>query len=232
VPFDPTPIAAARAVALPWAPRADSTLRGDAGAAIPLPAAPAAEPSAIPRDRGGDGAPVLAQTQDARGTPWLMPAGAAVALLLLVTGAPAGLRALQRRRRLATGTAGGVWDELAATALDVGVRLEPSWTPRRAGRELAEVIGRGGDPSGDAAVAVARLARAEEVACYGPAGGEPDLELGVALQAARQGLLRSASRSVRLRALLWPASLVTGIRGTERGPRPAALTRLRRPRPV
>ena len=232
VPFDPTPISAARAVPLPWAPRADAPpVRGDTGAAAPIPAAPTAGPADVPRDRGGDGAPVIAQGQAATTTPWVVPVGAAIVLVALLGGTPAGLRLLRRRRRLATGTAGALWDELTATALDVGVRLQPSWTPRRAATELAEVVSRG-DRSGPAADAVSRLARAEEVACYGPGGTTPDPGLGADLHAARRGLLRSASRGVRLRALLWPASLFAGLRAGDRGPRPGLLARLRRPRPA
>jgi transglutaminase-like putative cysteine protease len=233
VPFDPTPLSGGRAVVLPWAPRADAPpVRGDTGAAAPVPAVPTTGPEAIPRDRGGDGAPAIAQGQVAAGTPWLAPVGAAIVLVALLAGTPAGIRALRRRRRLATGTAGALWDELTATALDVGVRLQPSWTPRRAARELAEVVGRGGDPSGNAADAVMRLGRAEEAACYGPGGAAPDPGLDVALRDARRGLLRSASRDVRLRALLWPASLFAGLRAGDRGGRPGLLTRLRRPRPA
>src|SRR3954451_19374754 len=145
-------------------------VRGAPGAAAPVPAGPAAGPTAIPRDRGGDGAPVIAEGQTAGSTSWLVPAGAAVLLVLLLVGTPAGIRALQRRRRLSSGSAGALWDELTATALDVGVRLQPSWTPRRAAGELAEVVGRCGDRSRDAADAVSLLGRAEEVACYGPRG--------------------------------------------------------------
>lgn len=233
VPFDPTPIAAARAVTLPWAPRADAPpVRGDTGAAEPVPAAPTTGPAVTPRDRGGDGAPVIAPGRAARTTPWLVPVGAAIVLGALLVWTPAGIRVLRRRRRLAAGTAGALWDELTATALDVGVRLQPSWTPRRAGRELAEAMGRGGDRSGDAADAVSRLARAEELACYGPRGAAAEPGLEEALRAARRGLLRSAPRDVRLRALLWPASLFAGLRAGDRGRRSGFLSRLRPPRPA
>jgi transglutaminase-like putative cysteine protease len=231
VPFDPTPISAVRAVTLPWAPRADSPTIHDSSVDAPAAAAPTTAPSAPVRDRGGDGAPVIAQGQTATGASRLLPAGIAIALLVLVAGAPAGTRALRRRRRMAAGTANALWDELTATALDAGVRLQPSWTPRRVAGELAEVVGRGGDAWGGAGAAVGRLARAEEVACYGPAGGgAPDPGLAAALGIARQGLLRSVSRGVRLRALLWPASLVAEVRSGVG--RPGLLARLRRPRTV
>jgi transglutaminase-like putative cysteine protease len=229
VPFDPTPLSAVRAVALPWAPRADSPTIHDSSVDAPAAAAPTAGPSAPVRDRGGDGAPVIAGGRTAAGTPWLLPAGIALALLVLVGAAPGGTRALRRRRRAAAGTPVALWDELTATALDVGVHLRPSWTPRRVATELAEVVRRGGDESGAAADAVGRLARAEEAACYGPAGiGGPDPELAAALHIARRGLLRSASRGVRLRALLWPASLVAEIRSGDG--LPGLIARRRRPR--
>ncbi|HEY0401922.1 MAG TPA: DUF3488 and transglutaminase-like domain-containing protein [Blastococcus sp.] len=236
VPFDPTPIAIDRAVELPWAPRADATTGTDSRAPVAVPSAPTAPAPTTRQDRAADGAPAIRQGQGTRGTPFPLLAGAGLALVvvLVIVGTPVGLRVLQRRRRLAAGSAGALWDELSATALDVGVRLQPAWTPRHAARELAEIVGRGGDPSGSAADAVSRLARAEELACYGPAGdAAADPELVAALRTARHGLLRSASRDVRFRAVLWPASLVTGAgaRLADRvRRRPVTLTRPRRPR--
>jgi transglutaminase-like putative cysteine protease len=233
VPFDPTPIAAARAVTLPWAPRADAVTRGDAGANVPLPSAPTTAPPTTGLDRGGAGAPVLANTRNAGRTPWLVPAGAAAALVLLLVATPVGIRALRRRRRIAAGTAEALWDELVSTALDVGVRLQPSWTPRRAGAELAAVVRRRETFSEGAADAVSTLARAEEMACYGPARDTTlDPGLVAALRTARLGLLRSVSRDVRLRALLWPASLLGDAQRTDRVRRPGRLARLRRTRPA
>ena len=236
VPFDPTPISTERAVELPWAPRADADTGTDLGQATAAPAAPTAAAPTTRQDRASDAAATANAGQGGGGTPLPLLAGAGLVLVLLVAGTPAAVRSLQRRRRLTAGTTGGLWDELAATALDVGVRLQPAWTPRRAGQELAGVVTRGGDRDGRGADAVARLARAEEAACYGRAGGNrTDPELVTALRTARQGLLHSAARDVRLRALLWPASLVTGAgarlsEGVRR--RLGSLTRLGRPRPV
>ena len=237
VPFDPTPITVDRAVALPWAPRADADTGPEFGEAVPLPSAPTAAPPTTREDRGGTGAPVTAGGQGGTGIPWPLLAGAGLLLVALVTVVtPAGIRVLQRRRRLAAGTAGALWDELAATAMDVGVRLNPAWTPRRAATELAGVVGRGGDGAGAAKDAVARLARAEEAACYARAGRDVvDPDLGAALRSARRGLLSSVSRDVRLRARLWPASLVAGAgtRLTDRARRRlGARPRLRRPHAV
>jgi hypothetical protein len=234
VPFDPTPLSTERAVDLPWAPRADADTSTDPGQATAAPSAPTAAAPTTRQDRAADAAATANQGQGSGGTPWPLLVGAALVLVLLVAATPAAVRGLQRRRRLAAGTTGGLWDELAATALDVGVRLQPAWTPRRAAQELATVVG--GPSTGGAADAVARLARAEEAACYGRTGGNgADPELVAALRTARQGLLRSAGRDGRLRALLWPASLVTGAgtrltEGIRR--RLGTLTRRRRPRPV
>jgi hypothetical protein len=179
---------------------------------------------------------VTAGGQGGTGIPWPLLAGAGLVLVALLTvGTPAGIRVLQRRRRVATGTAGSLWDELAATALDVGVRLHPSWTPRRAATELAGVLGSGGAGAQAAADAVTRLARAEETASYGRNGDVVDPGLGVALRTARAGLLHSVSRDVRLRARLWPASLVAGA-GTRLADRArrrlGTRPRLRRPHAV
>ncbi|TFV81426.1 DUF3488 and transglutaminase-like domain-containing protein, partial [Blastococcus sp. CT_GayMR16] len=149
VPFDPTPIGTDRAVTLPWAPRADSTTRTDEGEVLPLPLPPTAAAPTLREDRAGDAASTAGEGQGTGGTPWPVLAGGGLALVLLVGfGTPAVVRALQRRRRLAAGTAGALWDELAATALDVRVPLQAAWTPRRAAEELAAVVARGGDPDG------------------------------------------------------------------------------------
>jgi hypothetical protein len=236
VPFDPTPIAVDRAVDLPWAPRADARQGTDAGQTAAVPTGPATAAPTTRQDRGSDGAPITQQGQGAGGTSWPLVAGAGLVLVLVVVGGtPAVIRTLQRRRRLATGTPGALWDELAATAADVGVRMQPAWTPRRAAHELAAAAARGGDPDGRTAGAVLRLALAEEAACYGPARGDgTDPGLVPALRTARQGLLRSASRDSRLRARFWPASLVTGAgaRLADRVRRLGGLARFRRPRAV
>ncbi|MGY1913826.1 transglutaminase family protein [Blastococcus sp. SYSU DS0973] len=215
VPFDPTPLGAARQVALPWAPRASEEEREDAAPAAPA-APPAPAPVAPRADRVPEGLPQAGARQQA-GTslqPLLLTAGlVAVGALLLAT--PAGVRALQRRRRLAGEGADGLWDELTAGAVDLGVHLHPSWTPRRVADALATAVTRGpGGPSVAASVAaVHELARAEEAATYGrPGNGRPGPELRAALRTARRGLAGARPLPVRLRALLWPASLVDDVR--------------------
>jgi transglutaminase-like putative cysteine protease len=210
VPFDPTPIARNRAVDLPWAPRAGEE-NTDNRADAPVPTAPSQPLPSAQEDRVPGGVPTAQSGQSTGDLLWPVLAGVGIALLAGgLVAAPAVARVLQRRRRLAAGTAGALWDELTATALDAGVRLHPAWTPRQSARELGTALSRSGR-TGPGADAVLRLARAEESASYGPPAGErahPDL--AVALRTARRALLASLPRRARLRALVWPASLVSG----------------------
>ncbi|MFD2092234.1 transglutaminaseTgpA domain-containing protein, partial [Blastococcus deserti] len=229
VPFDPTPIARDRAVDLPWAPRAGDEETTDSRADAPLPTAPTQPLPPGAQDRVPGGMPVPQSDPGADDGLWPLAGGiGAVLLAAALVGTPAGARALQRRRRLAAGTAGALWDELGATALDAGIRLQPTWTPRQSARELGAVLTRSGSSGGAGADAVLRLALAEEAASYGPSTGtavHPDLSAG--LHVARRALLASLPRRARLRARLWPASLVDGAGG-----RLAAAARRRLPSPA
>jgi transglutaminase-like putative cysteine protease len=242
VPFDPTPISADRAVDLPWAPRAGLESSTDERQDVPVPSLPTQPVPSAPQDRGGGGLPATSSGGDDAGLLWPLAGGVALALLAAaVVAAPAGIRILQRRRRIGAGNPGALWDELTATALDLGVRLHPAWTPRRSAAELAARMSPSGEAGGAGgaagAVAVRRLAMAEESASYGPARGSSrpvaDADLTAALQAARRQLMAAAPRSDRVRARWWPASLVDGA-GTRlaaaAGQRLSALGRFRRER--
>ncbi len=214
VPFDPTPIGVDRSLDLPWSPRVGGAATGPDGPAVPVPTG--APLPATPRtDRAGDAVPTAPSGGGPSG-PWGAVAlvGGSVVLAAAVVALPALARAGQRRRRLADGSAGALWDELTATALDVGVRPDPSWTPRQTAAEFGRVAS--GAAPADAAVrsAVDELARAEERASYGRAGTAADPALVDALRTARRGLLAGASRRARLAALLWPASLAATVRST------------------
>jgi hypothetical protein len=216
VPFDPTPIAEGRQVALPWAPRVGTPAAAASGstvAAAPSSAGRAAQ--TVHHDLAGGGAPTAATPtrQTSSGRPLLL-ALAAVLLLAAVFAVPALLRAGQRRRRLRAGRASALWDELIATAVDLGRRIDPAWTPRRTAAELSTTAG--SDSRSPQAVpdAVLQLALGEESASYSRAGGGPvDPGLTAALHAARRGLLQAVPARTRLRALLWPSSLVIGTDG-------------------
>jgi hypothetical protein len=185
-----------------------------------------AEPS-VPTQAGptartdrADGAVPQAQLgqDDQSLLPELLQVGGIALLVAAVLASPAAARVLQRRRRVAAGTAGALWDELSASALDLGVRMHPAWTPRQAARELSAVMRRSGGRAGEAgADAVRRLALAEETASYGPPRGtsarepaHPDLH--AALRTTRRALMAAAPRRGRLRARWWPASLVATVR--------------------
>jgi hypothetical protein len=214
VPFDPTPIAQDRSVALPWAPRAADE------AADPTSGTATTAPQAAPTPRGDRGATAIPQFQGTSGVSgWLQPllvGGGVVALAGAVVAVPVTVRVLRRRRRVAAGGPTDLWDELAATVQDLGLPWDPAWTPRQTGTHLAEQAGHGTDPvlADHAEESVRRLALAEEAASYGR-GAEPDPErterLRTELTTARRGLLASVPRRTRLRALLWPASLVTEV---------------------
>ena len=62
------------------------------------------------------------------------------------------------------------------------------------------------------AEAVTRLARAEELASYGPGAGARDDDLPATLRTARRELVRAAGRRARVRAACWPASLPAALR--------------------
>jgi hypothetical protein len=207
VPFDPTPIAQDRAVELPWAPRTGEEERTESQAEVPtLPLPEEMMPSTL--DRAAGGVPAVQSGEEGGPLPWWFAGGTALALLACaVAGSPAAVRTMQRRRRVASGSTAALWDELMATALDVGVRSDPAWTPRRTARELGGLL----PPDSPGADAVLRLALAEEAASYGPPtapGVHSDLP--VALTTARRTLLAAVPRSARLRARVWPASLVRG----------------------
>ncbi len=244
VPYDPTPIDADRAVQLPWAPRPPD-LEVDPRTDLPATPLPAPAPAAPPVDAGNQD--TTAAADDGGAPSWLgtvLRAAGGVLGAAALAGAPAAVRTLQRRRRLASGDAAAAWDELAATARDLGLPWDPWQTPRQIAVQLGATLpgaapaGRGAHRSGSgrgagAREAVARLARAEEAASYARPGSGPEpAELAQAVQTARRGLLAAAPPRARLQALLWPASvpatLLAGVRGaapgrlTARPPRTAA----------
>ncbi|MDP9430877.1 MAG: DUF3488 and transglutaminase-like domain-containing protein, partial [Actinomycetota bacterium] len=130
VPYDPTPIDADRAVELPWAPRAQDQEVDPRTDPTPAPLPPPVTP--LPQDRPAPQDTPQPQAAPTPALPWapvLRGTGLVLAALALAA-VPAGLRVLQRRRRLATGSPAALWDELAATALDLGRSADPARTPR------------------------------------------------------------------------------------------------------
>lgn len=205
VPFDPTPIGAARAVPLEWAPRADATVDPASTPVVPdvplpLPTAPGAE-----LDRDDQFTPLAVPQQQSSGlAPWAAGAGGTLAALLLAA-VPWAVRRRQRAARLADGRPGALWDELLATTTDLGIATPRTRTPRALARQLAELVS-GVDP--EAVSAVRELALAEERSVYGRPDEDRRPPLRDALGVVRRGLLRTASPRQRLLAAVWPASTV------------------------
>ena len=221
IPFDPTPIAANRAVELPWAPRVDPATDTAAeptvpGADLPLPSGATAQ-----LDRDDQFVPLDQQAlqDDASLAPWLTGAGLTV-LLLALGAVPLLVRRRVRGRRLADGSAGALWEELLATTTDLGIAVPGTTTARQLARQLAEQLA-GAEPA--AVPAVRALALAQERSVYGPpTTAGPDPAAATALRTVRRALLRQATRSQRLRAALWPASTLGDAVGwlTAHAPRP------------
>ncbi|KQS64844.1 DUF3488 and transglutaminase-like domain-containing protein [Modestobacter sp. Leaf380] len=208
VPYDPTPIAETRQVDLPWAQRAD-----DRAPAVPTgSAAPTAAPG-VPTaelDRDDQFTPLAPGAADA-GTAWgrWLGVGGGTAVLLALLAAPGLTRVLQRRRRLADGSPGAVWDELLATSTDLGLPVTTTGSSRQVAARLTEVAA----VDGSAAAALRALAAALEGAVYGPPGDHPVRDLSAASAAADRALRAGVGRRDRWRARLAPASVLTAVTG-------------------
>ncbi|MCU1617008.1 MAG: Transglutaminase-like enzyme predicted cysteine protease [Frankiales bacterium] len=241
VPFDPTPIEQGRAVQLAWAPHATTPDAAQNPAAASASAAPAQSLRTAVIDKGTPYVALRTPTQQAT---WIRPViigGSVLAVAALLLALPPWIRGRQRRRRIAAGAAADLWDELGATARDLGLRWQPADTPRQTARRLGGIIRaaapemsedgprmRRPDHASAAVEAVRRLALAEEAASYarpgGTGAGEGAAGLRSALKTARRGLVRATPRVARARARLWPASLMSdlGPRMSVRLSRPAS----------
>jgi hypothetical protein len=233
IPFDPTPIDTERAVELPWAPRPADQEVLERPTDVPTGPTPAPVLPAPQVDRLPEAAPQgqTAPQDTSAARPVLVALGVLLGLGALLA-APAAARTLQRRRRLADGGPAALWDELAATARDLGLPWNPAHTLRQQAAALVRTVDGAGAGGGahragasGAADAIERLARAEEAASYGRSGAAGDPALTAALTTARRGLTAAVPPRVRLRALLWPASLGDAVSAAV----PARLPRRRRP---
>jgi transglutaminase-like putative cysteine protease len=217
VPFDPTPISATRAVDLPWAPRADAPAAPTSAAAAPT-SAPAAPSAQLDRD---DTFTPLATPDAAQGLPWGVIAawtGGSLGVLALLA-VPAVVRAGQRRRRLRAGDPGALWDELLAAAVDLGVPLRSTGTPRQLADELLDRTGP------DVGAAVRSLSGALQDDVYARPAGAAAPGLPAAARVVEAALRRSCSRRARVRARLLPASLLADAGTWLRDRRPTRTTR-------
>ncbi|MFG2876753.1 transglutaminaseTgpA domain-containing protein [Streptomyces sp. NPDC048337] len=185
-----------------------------APSALPSQAAP--EPSAAPsktddcppelKKLGECGAAAPAQGPKGDSGPSAMTVvgwAAGILAVLALPLLPLLWRGRVRARRLGTGEVAAAWRELGDAAWDVGVPPDEALSPRRAAARIVQ-LGRL-DP--ESAGAVHRVAGAVERALYAPPGSATSYPtLSADVLKARTGLLASAGRATRLRALLFPRS--------------------------
>ncbi|MGW6573971.1 transglutaminase family protein [Streptomyces sp. NPDC054945] len=210
--FEPTPRSG---INIPEYSRAQ-TPAAQPSAPAPLPSQSAAQPSTGPtatpecppnlKKLGECGTAAAAPNTGDGGGPSVTTVLGWVALAVAVLGLPLLpllWRTRLRARRLATGEVLTAWRELGDTAWDAGVLPDEALSPRRAASRIVDL----GRLDAESAAAVHRIAGAVERALYAPPGVEvsyPELAEDVLL--ARTGLLESADRLPRLRALLLPRS--------------------------
>ncbi|MFC5993379.1 DUF3488 and DUF4129 domain-containing transglutaminase family protein [Pseudonocardia hispaniensis] len=213
--FDPTPLTDGRALVPPYVQEVHDQERGpDSPGQNTDPApkpdtgideAPPPEPAAAPPVESGDPA------STGPGFFWVLPVAGLVVLLSGL--APAGLRILVRRRRLAAVAAGGPgaavagWEELLAESTDRGVLVRPNETVRATARRLV----REHRLEENAQRALRAVVRAVEASWYGDRG--PDEipvgagQLEVAVRTVATGI--AAGRGLSLRERLLPRSLLS-----------------------
>ncbi|MFE1827788.1 DUF3488 and DUF4129 domain-containing transglutaminase family protein [Streptomyces yangpuensis] len=210
--FEPTPRSGlnvpdySRAPAPAAQPSAPAPLPSQ-GAVQPAPAPSASAECPPALKRLGECGPTAPQQNAAAGAgPSVTAVLGWTALVLAVVGLPLLpllWRNRLRARRLASGEVLAAWRELGDAAWDVGVAPDEALSPRRAASRVVEL----GRLEPDAAAAVHRVAGAVERALYAPPGAEVSYAgLADDVRRARTGLLASAGRLPRLRALLLPRS--------------------------
>ncbi|MFD9261320.1 transglutaminaseTgpA domain-containing protein [Streptomyces sp. NPDC059538] len=210
--FEPTPRSG---INIPDYSRAQ-TPATQPSAPAPLPSQSAVQPSTAPtgtpecppalKKLGECGAATPAQSagpDDGLSVTTVLGWAALVVAVLGLPLLPLLWRTRLRARRLATGEVLTAWRELGDAAWDVGVAPDEALSPRRAAGRIVDL----GRLEPEPGAAVHRVAGAVERALYAPPGAEvsyPELAQDVLL--ARTGLLESADRLPRLRALLLPRS--------------------------
>ncbi|MGE3287954.1 MAG: DUF3488 and DUF4129 domain-containing transglutaminase family protein [Pseudonocardia sp.] len=215
--FDPTPLSDGRTIEPPYVAQA----RAESGSGDP---GEQQEPEQQPEGSGASPSqqaePPVPVPGDASAPPntgidipvWPF---VLVAVLALIVATPAGWRAIQRRRRLATVARGGpaaataAWEELLAESADRGVPGRRSDTVRAAARRIVRE-----HRLGEAAQASMRqVVGAVEASWYGLEHPAPH-QLDAPMQVLRAGI--EARDPLGWRRLLLPRSVLDGVR-TARG---------------
>ena len=206
VPFDPTPLAgqaeAGGATAqLPWAPHPSASAQSNTAVSSSAPPT-----SATRSERQTEpGTSTGSHRSTSHGTPaWLPFALAISGIFVVLLVLPGAVRELRRRRRLAAagrGDADALWDELSATATDLGYVWSPARSPRQVYTWLEPQLR---TPSSNSAlhtmaVAVERQRYAPTVTTAGSLVAE--------LKDVESQLRHRRNRKTRIRSRLLPASL-------------------------
>jgi transglutaminase-like putative cysteine protease len=235
VPFDPTPKQTGSAKT-DWAPDADAktpSTGSDPGGSATGPDVSSSNDTGLaphdPRDRDSGTGTVADTRKPAPAWPWYLLGG--VVALLVLAALPALRRSALRRRRgsaqrpvttvdadasvpagqmavvvspaVAVRKAHAAWDELLDILIDYRVPITDAYTPRVVARRVSREL----SLSGAQADALTLLGQAEEQARYARTPTVPG-NLGTALRAVRRAVALTATRRVRLRAMLFPPSVV------------------------
>lgn len=173
----------------------------DVGEPTPTPTATStatAGPNPVDRDADAQGGAVAGRTIDPR--PFFTALGIVIAALL----APAAAGALRRvvlARRARLGDVSAAWRYAQDAALDLGVDVTASDSPRAFGARLMATA--------DAPAAeTGQLVSAIERASYAPSTGAPLGDLAAPARAVRSGMLAAATGRARTISILLPRSLV------------------------
>ena len=204
VPFEPTN---GLGVATSYSPAASVPgVADDALAATPAPSASSSlGPGLSPEElEGGEDGGEVGATSIAVNP---LPALTLVLGILFALAIPALIRELRRRQMLtaaSNGDAGAAWQTVQDAAIDLGIEVPASETPRRFGRRLIQ-------QHGAPAAAMSQLISAIERTSYAPGGRHAYRQGGAMRDAAiavRAAMFASVDSPRRLLALLVPRSLI------------------------
>jgi hypothetical protein len=212
VPFDPTPISGQPGAAtgsLPWAPHANAGSNNSND--LPNKASlsnPAAQTSSAPSSTHR---PTTRHARPQSSFSWTVPliVLAALAALAIVLLLPFLTRRIQRARRLRQAVAGdgeALWQELAATATDLGYVWSPAHTPRQVADDLS-------GPTGAAEGSLRTLTAVVERARYAPEGPGDTATVDAEFARVEAALRGRLPVGTRLRAALLPASVIRRASG-------------------